>query len=132
MLTEIVEGSRESRRYAVCIKIARGGSPARWLSLSQKTMSTQDGGTERSIVEPGTGAYELSVPAAGLVVVRNVSYDNPEEEHTYAVNVSESGDVTACGCPHYRYREPAEGCKHMVRVREEPAVLLAATNTQEK
>jgi hypothetical protein len=69
--------------------------------------------------------FEFSVPAPGLAVVENHKHEEPT---TYAVNVDESGETSACSCPADEYY-PGR-CKHRAAIESEPAVLLAATTEE--
>ena len=68
-------------------------------------------------------AFEYSVPAAGVVVVRNESYAEPDE-HTHSVNV-EAGVPVGCSCNADEYQPGA--CKHRVAVAITAPVLEAAS-----
>jgi len=70
--------------------------------------------------------FEFSVPASGIAAVTNQRHDEPT---TYAVNVSESGETSACSCPADEY-QPGP-CKHRQAVESEACVLLAATADRE-
>jgi len=91
-------------------------------------MSKTAVGTESSIDVPSIKDREhfaISVPAAGVAVVENRRYDDADE-HTYAVNIDESGETSACSCPADEY-QPGP-CKHRLAVESERAVLMAATS----
>jgi uncharacterized Zn finger protein len=71
--------------------------------------------------------FEFSVPASGIVAVANTRHD---ETTTYAVNVSQNSETTACSCPADEY-QPGR-CKHRHGVEATPAVMLAAAATGDK
>lgn len=66
-------------------------------------------------------------PRNGAVDVRNESHGDPDE-HTYEVELV-AGLPARCTCPHWEFRR--EACKHMVRVAMSPAVIDAATPTED-
>jgi hypothetical protein len=68
--------------------------------------------------------FEFSVPASGIVAVANTRHD---ETTTYAVNVSQNGETTACSCPADEYRPGP--CKHRQAVEATECVLMAASAT---
>jgi hypothetical protein len=70
--------------------------------------------------------FEFRVPAEGRVRVENVSYGEDSDEHVYVVSV-ESSIPFDCTCPAWEYHNPEGGCKHMVAVENQPAVLTAAS-----
>lgn len=73
-------------------------------------------------------AFEFSLEAPGLVLVRNTSWENPEN-HEYRVNVVD-GTPTACECPAAKFHEGA--CKHMAAVAIRGPVLEAAKEEGER
>ena len=73
--------------------------------------------------------FEFSVPSSGIAVVANVRHDDPAD-HTYAVNVAETGETAACSCPADEY-QPGP-CKHRQAVENTEAVVLAATTDRER
>ena len=95
-------------------------------------MSVENSETESSIA-PGASAirdvghFEFSVPSSGIAVVANTRHDPPT---TYAINVAESGETTACSCKADEYY-PGE-CKHRRAVSANEAVILAATAERER
>ena len=96
-------------------------------------MSTKDNREQESIV-PGEPAitdiahFEYSVPSEGIVVVRNTKYN--DKNHTYPVNVDESGETLRCGCK-ADVHHPGP-CKHRQAVERQPAVVLAATTERDQ
>jgi ferredoxin-like protein FixX len=90
-------------------------------------MSKTAVGTESSIDVPSIKDREhfaISVPADGVAVVENRRHDEPDE-HTYAVNVAESGETVECTCPADEYQQK---CKHRLAVESTECVVLAATS----
>ena len=72
--------------------------------------------------------FEFRVPAAGKVLVTNVSYGEDEkEDHRYVVTV-EDGFVADCTCPHRQHRNAR--CKHILATEDREAVVLAASEGQ--
>ena len=69
--------------------------------------------------------FQFSVPSEGIAAVTNTRHDE-HREHTYAVNVAQTGETTACSCPADEY-QPGR-CKHRRAVESEPCVLMAATS----
>lgn len=69
-------------------------------------------------------AFEFTIEAPGIIEVRNGSYGDDADEHTYRVNV-EGGVPVACECPAFEYQSGA--CKHMLAVAIREPVLDAAT-----
>ena len=73
--------------------------------------------------------FEFRVPAAGKVLVTNISYEEDEkEDHRYVVCVDD-GFVESCTCPHHQHRDAF--CKHMRATEDREAVLLAASMQRE-
>ena len=71
--------------------------------------------------------FSFRVPTSGVVNVANHSYgDEAAPEHCYTVRVKD-GETVGCSCPHWAHREPAGGCKHMRAVKDQPAVVMAAS-----
>lgn len=70
--------------------------------------------------------FEFRVPAQGAVRVENVSYGDESGDHVYVVSV-EGTIPFDCTCPAWEHHNPEDGCKHMLAVEEQPAVLLAAS-----
>lgn len=67
-------------------------------------------------------SFEFSLEAPGLVLVRNSSWENPDD-HEYRVNVVD-GIPTVCECPADKHH--AGACKHRVAVAIRLPVLMAA------
>lgn len=67
--------------------------------------------------------FEFELEAPGLVRVRNASYGDDADDHTYLVNV-EDGKPLACECPAFQYRDGP--CKHQLAVAIRKPVLEAA------
>lgn len=72
-------------------------------------------------------SFEFSVPATGVVVVKNMSYGDEADEHTHSVNVTD-GVPTECSCKSDEFGSSA--CKHRVAVAINTAVLEAATSSK--
>ena len=73
--------------------------------------------------------FNFRVPAAGKVLITNVSYGEDEkEDHRYVVCVND-GFVESCTCPHHQHRDAF--CKHMRAAEDREAVLLAASMQRE-
>ena len=68
--------------------------------------------------------FEFEIDAPGLVLVRNASWENPDD-HEYLVNVV-NGVPVVCECPADRYHDGA--CKHRVAVAIRLPVLTAASD----
>ena len=66
--------------------------------------------------------FAFSVPSEGIAVVENRRHDEPT---TYAVNVAQTGETSACSCPADEYHPGP--CKHRRAVESTPAVMLAAS-----
>lgn len=66
--------------------------------------------------------FEFELEAPGLVLVRNTSWENPED-HEYLMNVVD-GIPEVCECQADRYYDGA--CKHRVAVAIRSPVLEAA------
>jgi hypothetical protein len=94
--------------------------------MSKATPSGQESADVSSPSIKDAEHFEYSVPAGGIAVVANVRHDDPAE-HTYAVNVAESGETVACSCPADEYH-PGE-CKHRQAVENTECVVLAASAT---
>ena len=98
-----------------------------------------DSGQESTDYEPTTKAqlraqweaFEFRVPAPGAVRVENASYGNESGEHVYVVSV-EGGIPFDCTCPAWKYHNEDGGCKHMRAVADHPAVLLAASASNDE
>lgn len=73
-------------------------------------------------------SFSFEVPEPGRVIVVNHSYGVDPDKHAYTVTV-ENGRAVACTCLHFEHRKAT--CKHMVRVEQEPAVMAAASVSQE-
>ena len=71
-------------------------------------------------------AFEFRVPAEGRVRVENGSHGEESGEHVHVVSV-EHGMPVACTCASFEYRVGA--CKHAVAVGDQPAVLMAASES---
>lgn len=69
---------------------------------------------------------EFRVPTPGRVRVENVSHGEESDEHVYVVSV-ESGIPFDCTCEAWEYHNPEGGCKHMIAVENQPAVVMAAS-----
>ena len=67
--------------------------------------------------------FQFSVPSEGIAVVTNNRHDEPT---TYAVNIAQTGETSACSCPADEHHPGA--CKHRQAVESEPCVLIAATS----
>lgn len=67
---------------------------------------------------------EYRVPVPGRVRVENVAYGDESEDHVYVVEV-ENGEAVDCSCPASEYH--GFPCKHGEAVRNQPAVLMAAS-----
>ncbi|EMA41451.1 SWIM zinc finger domain protein [Halococcus hamelinensis 100A6] len=65
----------------------------------------------------------------GAVRVENTSYGDDSGEHVYVVSV-ESGIPFDCTCPSWKYHNPEDGCKHMLAVENQPAVLMASSSDE--
>ncbi|WP_237713420.1 SWIM zinc finger family protein [Halococcus hamelinensis] len=74
-------------------------------------------------------AFEFRVPVPGAVRVENTSYGDDSGEHVYVVSV-ESGIPFDCTCPSWKYHNPEDGCKHMLAVENQPAVLMASSSDE--
>jgi uncharacterized Zn finger protein len=88
-------------------------------------MSTEPASAQEGVAQPikDREHFAISVPASGIAVVENRKHDDPT---SYAINVSESGETTACSCPaDEHYPGP---CKHRRAVESEACVVLAATS----
>ena len=69
-------------------------------------------------------AFEFDLEAPGLVRVRNGSYGDEADEHTYRVTV-ENGVPVSCTCKADEYGSGA--CKHRVAIAIREPVLAAAS-----
>lgn len=73
-------------------------------------------------------SFAFEVPEPGRVIVVNHSYGVDPDKHTYTVTV-EDGRAVACTCLHFEHRRTP--CKHIVRAEDEPAVMAAASVSEE-
>lgn len=73
---------------------------------------------------------EFRVPTPGRVRVENVSHGEESDEHVYVVSV-ESGIPFDCTCEAWEYHNPEGGCKHMIAVENQPAVVMAASQNSD-
>jgi hypothetical protein len=90
--------------------------------MSKTVTSDQEGIASASIKD--AEHFRFSVPSEGIAVVENTRHDE-HGEHTYAVNVAQTGETSACSCPADEYQQK---CKHRKAVESEPCVVLAATS----
>lgn len=74
---------------------------------------------------------EFRVPTPGAVRVENVSHGEGSDEHVYVVSV-ESGIPFDCTCEAWEYHNPEGGCKHMIAVENQPAVVMAASQNDDQ
>lgn len=88
--------------------------------MSKTETPTQEGIASAPIKDREHFAF--SVPSEGIAAVTNTRHDEPT---TYAINVDESGETSACSCPADEYQQK---CKHRRAVENEPCVLMAATS----
>jgi hypothetical protein len=73
-------------------------------------------------------SFAFAVPAAGLVCIENKSYGEESNRHLYIVTV-EDGAPDECTCT---FAQRTDTCKHQIAVTNEPAILHAASQPQEK
>lgn len=102
-------------------------------------MQTTRRKTKSDLVESADGkvlkraqweAFEFEIEASGLVKVINGSYGEEKDDHTYRVKV-EDGLPVACECPHFRYNDDVDLCKHGASLLLREPVLKAAKSQQE-
>lgn len=74
-------------------------------------------------------AFEYRVPVYGRVRVENVSWGHESGDHVSVVSV-EGGIPFDCSCSDWKFNNPPQGCKHMLAVSNQPAVLEAASVEQ--
>lgn len=105
-------------------------TPGTGFLVRQKAMSTNATSGQKSSEQSPTElraqweAFEFRVPVPGRVRVENTSYGEESGEHVYVVSV-ENNHATACTCPADKYRSGL--CKHRHAVERQPAVMLAAS-----
>jgi len=73
-------------------------------------------------------AMEFRLGAPNTVHVENVSYGEESGDHAYLVMV-EDGETVECTCPADQYMDK---CKHRYAVEDEPAVVEAASASQDE
>lgn len=74
-------------------------------------------------------SFSFAVPEPGQVEITNHSWGDQAESHRYRVAV-EDGRAVECSCPHFVHRKQI--CKHIVKTEQEPAVLAAASVSEEQ
>ena len=70
--------------------------------MSTKEAATQEATDAQQPTIRDREHFAFSVPSEGIAVVENRRHDDADE-HTYAVNVAQTGETSACSCPADEY-----------------------------